>query len=178
MWIPIVIDGSFCPVSLGMDYLGAVCPGGGVTGVFSPGYSLSIVRHTSALGDHPCRDSIAQAAVQMRSSVGRGFVSPIQGSMSRCHGMGGGGVLSPGHSLVGSAPFSTSAGSTLLCCMKFCMETLISYLHKGLWMDARPQGRLYPYTNSPQSQGGIFVFPSKPWQGSSLFINGRFTLLA
>ena len=91
MWIPIVIDGSFCPVSLGMDYLGAVCPGGGVTGVFSPGYSLSIVRHTSALGDHPCRDSIAQAAVQMRSSVGRGFVSPIQGSMSRCHGMGGGG---------------------------------------------------------------------------------------
>ncbi len=137
---------------------------------------------------------ITQVVVQMGSTVGRGFVSPGQDSHRDSRY-----VMGPGSrevtsiiswlpsALMGSSsccPILNLCGlNTFLCVAKFCRGTVTSILqglHKGWWMvsldlkDAYLHVLIHP---SPVTSG-IFGLLSGTRQESSLFINGKLSLLA
>ncbi len=66
------------PASLATDNLGPVCPGCDQTGV------LPLFSEATPIVFVSCGDSITQAAVQMTSTVGRGFVPPTQEGRGDC----------------------------------------------------------------------------------------------
>ncbi len=66
------------------------CPGGYQTGVLPPFCEASPIVFV------PCGDTVAQAAVQTTSAVGRGFITPIQGGRGNYRSVSGpGGILFP-----------------------------------------------------------------------------------